>query len=208
MQKNKEKQSSNQTDTLQEAKQDVNVQKKSSSPAASKQDSDETQTADFSKEKVIKNEGPASTSTSIIASKLVNKSKARIKGTWHFAKKHQKINIKARMCKLYGLVKETLKKLEKHMHKKYKKFKYKCQFCGMLYKSKNGIYKHKLYHTIGLHYRNVIKVLCFSSSIGNIQMYILILSNTSLLAKRLDVRNITGLPVHTTIMNSIIKVKF
>ena len=56
--------------------------------------------------------------------------------------------------------------------------------------------------------RNVIKVLCFSPSIGNIQMYILILSNTSLLAERLDVRNITGLPVHATITNSIIKVKF
>ena len=123
--KNEEKQSSNQTDSLQEAKRDVNVQKKSSLPAASKQDSDETQTEDVSKEKVIKNEGNASTSTSITAGKLVNKAKARIKGTWHFAKKRQKIDIKARTCKLCGLVKETLKKLEKHMRKKHKKFKYK-----------------------------------------------------------------------------------
>ena len=150
--KNEEKQSSNQMDSLQEAKQDVNVQKKSSPPTASKHDSDETQTADISKEKVIKNEGNTCTSASITAGKLVNKAKARIKGTWHFAKKHKKIDIKARMCKLCGLVKETLEKLEKHMHKKHKKFKYKCQFCSKLYKSKNGIYKHKLYHTIGLRY--------------------------------------------------------
>ena len=96
------------------------------------------------------------------------------------------------------------------MRLKHKKFKYKCRFCGKLYKSKNGIYKHKLYHTIvsATFVRNVIKVSCFSPSIGSIQMYILILSNTSSPAEKVDVRNIMGLPVHATITNATIKVKF
>ena len=96
--------------------------------------------------------GTIQTSATITAGKLVNKAKSRVKGTWHFAKKCQKIDEKARTCKLCGQLKDTLEKLEKHMCQKHKKIKYKCRFCAKLYQTKNGLYKHKLYHTIGLRY--------------------------------------------------------
>ena len=96
--------------------------------------------------------GTIQTSAVITAGKLRNKAKSRVKGTWHFAKKCQKIDKKARTCKLCGQLRDTLEKLEKHMRQKHKKFKYKCHFCAKLYQTKNGLYKHKLYHTVGLQY--------------------------------------------------------
>ena len=98
----------------------------------------------------IKSEGASS--TNITAGKLLKAAKSRLKGTWHFATKRQKIDQKARTCKICGQVKETLKKLEKHIKQKHKKFKYKCRFCHKLYETKNSLYKHKLYHTVGLRY--------------------------------------------------------
>ena len=85
----------------------------------------------------------------ITAGKLINKARLRVKGSWHFMKSKCKIDEKARTCKIYGQVKDTLQKLEKHMRMKHKKFKYKCRLCSKLYLSKNGLYKHKLYHKIG-----------------------------------------------------------
>ena len=38
------------------------------------------------------------------------------------------------------------------MRLKHKKLKYKCRFYSKVYETKNGLYKHKLYHTIGLRY--------------------------------------------------------
>ena len=46
--------------------------------------------------------GTIQTSATITAGKLVNKAKSCVKGTWHFAKKCQKIDEKARTCKLCG----------------------------------------------------------------------------------------------------------
>ena len=73
---------------------------------------------------------------------------------WQLAlcRKQERKNIKARTCKLCDQIKEMLQKLEKHMRKNIKKFKYKCCFCSKLYETKNSLYKHKLYHTIGLWY--------------------------------------------------------
>ena len=98
----------------------------------------------------IKSEGVSS--TNITAGKLLKAAKSRVKGTWHFATKRQKIDQKARTCKICSQVKETLEKLEKHIKQKHKKFKYKCRFCHKLYETKNGLYKYKLYHTVGLRY--------------------------------------------------------
>ena len=60
----------------------------------------------------IKSEGVSS--TNITAGKLLKAAKSRLKGMWHFATKRQKIDQKARTCKICGQVKETLEKLEKH----------------------------------------------------------------------------------------------
>ena len=91
-------------------------------------------------------------STSSVAAKLIQKAKSRIKGSWHFAKQKQKIDTKQRTCKVCGLVKANLTKLEEHMRKKHKSFRYKCRYCKKTYQTKNGLYKHKLYHTVGLRY--------------------------------------------------------
>ena len=91
-------------------------------------------------------------SKSSVAAKLIQKAKSRIKGSWHFAKQKQKIDIKQPMCKVCGLVKANLTKLEEHMRKKHKSFRYKCRYCKKTYQTKNGLYKHKLYHTVGLRY--------------------------------------------------------
>ena len=96
--------------------------------------------------------GNVQKNVTITAGKLINKARSRVKGSWHFVKSKRHIDEKARTCKICGQVKDTLQKLEKHMRKKHKKFKYKCRFCSKLYLSKNGLYKHKLYHRIGLHF--------------------------------------------------------
>ena len=88
----------------------------------------------------------------VAASKLVVKARANIKGSWHFVNKKRKVDLKARTCKICGQVKDSLQELEQHMRKKHKSFKYKCRFCPKTFRTKNGQYKHKLYHTVGLRY--------------------------------------------------------
>ena len=88
----------------------------------------------------------------VAASKLVLKARANIKGSWHFVNKRKIVDLKARTCKICGQVKDSLQELEQHMRKKHKSFKYKCRFCQKTFRTKNGLYKHKLYHTVGLRY--------------------------------------------------------
>ena len=88
----------------------------------------------------------------VAASKLMLKARANIKGSWHFVNKRKIVDLKAHTCKICGQVKDSLQELEQHMRKKHKSFKYKCRFCQKTFQTKNGLYKHKLYHTVGLRY--------------------------------------------------------
>ena len=145
----------------------------------------------------------------ITAGKLINKAKSQVKGTWHFAKKCQKIDEKARTCKLFGQLKDMLEKLENHMRQKHKKFKYKCCFCAKLYQIKNGLYKHKLYHTIGLRYicKKCDKGFMFFSQYREHSTSIRNLLSTSYLAEKKAVINIIVPLALEITMKSIIKIK-
>ena len=122
----------------------VNVQKNVcvavSKPKAESVDTDSRKTVNVQK------------NVCVAASKFVVKARANIKGSWHFVNKKRKVNLKARTCKICGHVKDSLQELEQHMRKKHKSFKYKCRFCPKTFWTKNGQYKHQLYHTVGLRY--------------------------------------------------------
>ena len=92
------------------------------------------------------------TNSSKVASKLVNKAKAKVKGSWHYVNKEIAERLKETKCFLCGEQKRTLQNLDKHVRSKHKAFRYKCRYCKKKNVTRAGRNKHLMYHTVGYRY--------------------------------------------------------
>ena len=96
---------------------------------------------------------PRSTNAGKAASKLVNKAKSKIKGSWHFVNKERAERAKATKCFVCGKQNNTLQELERHVRRKHKSYRYKCSYCRKKYLTRAGRNKHEMYHTVGYRFR-------------------------------------------------------